>query len=359
MRLLPARSSSLLVALAALAARGVRAEEAPPLELQQTIPLQGVRGRFDHFAIDPKGKRLFVAALGNNTLEVLDLAAGRRLKTISGLRKPTGVAYVVERDRVAVAGGDDGTIKLFSGTSYDLVETIDGLEDADNVRLDRLKKRLYVGYGEGALAVIDVSLRASLSAKMAKATATISLEAHPESFQLEHSGPRIFVNVPGAKHIAVIDREKRVVLEKWPLGDLEANFPMTLDEPGHRLLVGCRQPARLLVLDTSSGKPVQTLEISGDTDDLFLDAARKRLYLSCGEGFLDVVGGREGDHLERIARIPTRAGARTCYFSPELDRLYLALPEREGKEAELRVYRPQPAAAPQPATGQQPAAGQR
>jgi YVTN family beta-propeller protein len=303
------------------------------LKLAQTIPLPGVKGRFDHFAIDTKGHRLFVAALGNNTLEVLDTASGKTIKTITGLRKPTGVLYFSEANEIAVANGDEGTFKVFDGATYQLVKTVGALDDADNVRFDPKTKLIYVGYAEGALAVID--------AATIKQTGSIKLAAHPESFQLEQQGSRIFVNVPDAQHVAVIDREKQTVTATWPMTTFRANFPMALDEANHRLFVGCRQPARLVILDTSTGKPVTDLAISGDTDDLFYDARRQRLYVSCGEGFVDVIDQRDTDHYRLRERVPTRAGARTSFFSPDLNEFYLAVPVHGKQEAEIQVLQPQ------------------
>src|SRR6266516_7960428 len=200
----------------------VHAQGADLLKLTKTIPLPGVKGRFDHFAADVQGKRLFVAALGNNTLEVIDLAKDKRLKSISGLHKPTGVVYLPEVNQIGVANGDDGTFKLFDGASYELLNNLYGLDDADNVRRDPKTKLIYVGYGDGALAILDSAGRKKLD--------EIKLPAHPESFQLEAGGPRIFVNVPDAKEIAVIDREKKSVVATWPIEKYQANFPMALDE---------------------------------------------------------------------------------------------------------------------------------
>lgn len=319
------------ISLFCVAALSLHAADALPLKLSQTIPLPGVKGRFDHFAIDAKGQRLFVAALGNNTLEALDLAANKQIKSIIGLHKPTGVLYLAEGNQIAVANGDDGTFKLFDGTSFALTKTIGSLVDADNARFDAKTKLIYAGYADGALAVIDAATM--------KQTGSIKLAAHPESLQLETNGNRIFVNVPDAKHVAVIDRKLQAVIATWPMTEFKANFPMALDEATHRLFVGCRQPARLVVFDTVLGKAVHNLEISGDTDDLFYDARRARLYVSCGEGFLDVITCSDG--YQRIARVPTRVGARTCFFSSELDRLCLAVPERKRQNAEIRIYLPE------------------
>jgi hypothetical protein len=310
-----------------------RAAGAEPLRLTHTIPLSGVKGRFDHFSCDPISHRLIVAALGNNTGEVLDAADFKRLHTFTGLRKPTGALILAEPHRFYFANGDDGTFRAFDGGNYAPASQLGALDDADNVRFDPAAKLIYVGYGEGALGVTDPGT--------SKLLHSIPLAAHPESFQLEGHGPRIFVNVPDKKHIAVVDREQRKVVATWPMEKAQANFPMALDEATHRLFVGCRKPASLVVLDTARGVPVADLEISGDTDDLFFDAKRQRLYVSCGEGALDVIQRRDADYYERIARITTRGGARTCFFSPELDRLFLAVPERGGHDAELRVYQPE------------------
>jgi len=309
------------------------ASAADELKLKATVPLPGVKGRFDHFAVDTNAHRIFVAALGNNTLEVIDGAAAKRLHTITGLRKPTGVAFLSEANQIVVANGDDGTVKVFDGTNYKLLKNITGLDDADNVRLDAKAHMIYVGYGDGALAALD--------AKTFEQVGTIKLKAHPESFQLEQRGPRIFVNVPDAKHIAVVDRDKRAIIGTWPMDKFRANFPMALDEAKHLLFVGCRQPARLVVFDTTAGKAAANLAISSDTDDLFYDATRRRLYVSCGEGFLDVVAVLEGDRYERSTRVSTRSGARTCFFSSELGQVSLAAPQRDNQDAEIRIYQPE------------------
>ena len=318
------------VLLLCIASLELCAAEPPALKLTQTIPLPGVKGRFDHFAIDVKGRRLFVAALGNNTLEVVDLAAAKRLKSITGLHKPTGVLYLEEPNQIAAANGDDGTFKVFDGVSYSLVNTVGSLDDADNARFDAKTKLIYVGYAEGALAIID-----SLTMKQ---TGRIKLAAHPESFQLETRGSRIFVNVPDAKQIAIIDREKQAVTATWPMKEFQANFPMALDESNHRLFIGCRKPARLAVFDISTGKPVTDLAISGDTDDLFYDATRQRLYVSCGEGFIDIIDQHDADSYKLRERISTAPGARTSFYSPDLEEFYLAVPTHGDQAAEIRVF---------------------
>src|SRR2546421_6299749 len=235
------------------------AAESAPLKLTQTIPLPGVKGRFDHFAIDSKGNRLFVAALGNNTLEVIDLAAGKHIQSGSGMSKPTGVLYLPEPDQILVANGDNGTLKLLDGSTYKVSQALTDLPDADNLRFDPAAKLAFLGHGDGSIGVIDPVA--------AKIIAAVKVAGHPESFQLEKAGTRIFINVPDAKQVAVVDREKHSLIATWSMEKFQANFPMALDEANHRLFIGCRKPPRLVVLDIADGKPVADTAISSDTDD--------------------------------------------------------------------------------------------
>lgn len=300
----------------------------------QTIPLANVEGRIDHMGVDVQGERLFVAALGNNTVEVLDLRNNKWVTHITGLKEPQGICFAPRENRLFVANGDDGTLRIFDGSSYKPLATDHFSSDADNVRYDAARNQIYVGYGDGALGILDAAAGRKL--------ADIPLRGHPESFRLEESGTRIFVNVPNANHsIAVLDREKRSTIATWVL-EAQANFPMALDEADHRLLVVTRRPARLIVLDSQSGKVVASEPAIGDADDLFYDAAHKRVYISGGEGFIDVFEQRDPDHYAPIARIPTAPGARTSFFAPELNRLYLAVPHRGNQLAEIRVYEVQP-----------------
>ena len=312
----------------ALPARAPR--ESVGLRLVKTIPLPGVEGRFDHFALDAATGRLFLAALGNGTVEIIDANTGGRIGSLRGLEEPQGIAYAPGLKRLFVASGGDGTCRIYDGAADRLLEKIDLHEDADNVRFDARGRRVYVGYGAGALAVID--------AATGRHEGDIKLAAHPESFQLEKNGARIFVNVPDARSVVVIDRAKGSVIANWPLGDYHANFPMALDEPRHRLFVACRKPAEVRVLDTESGKELARIPAAGDADDLWYDAGRQSLYVSGGEGFVSVIRQLDADHYVPVAKIATAAGARTSFFAPELGRLFLAVPHRGSQSAEVRVY---------------------
>ena len=302
----------------------------PPLSVAQTISLPGVEHRIDHFAVDPAGKRLFVSALGNHTLEVLDVDAGKRITSIAGLKEPQGVAYVPAVHRIVVAMRG-GSVAAFDDEKYHRTATLPDLGDADNLRYDAAAGQLYLGYGEGALGVLDPSTL--------KLVAKIPVGAHPESFRLEEQGPRIFVNVPDDREILVVDRKQRAITKHIPL-EPKDNYPMSLDEAGHRLFVGVRRPAQLLVYDTESGKRLAAVSCVGDTDDLFYDAKRDRVYVIGGEGYVDVFDAAASGKYDRIAHIATRAGARTGLWSPELDRLFVALPSRNGKPAEIDAFGP-------------------
>jgi len=301
------------------------------LQLEKTVELPDVQGRIDHMSVDVKGQRLFVSALGNNTVEVIGLREGKRIKTLGGLKEPQGVLYVADGDRLYVASGKDGSVKILDGTSYALLKTIEYGDDADNLRYDSRHQRVYVGYGSGAMAEID---------NQGNKTGEIKLDAHPESFQLNKDDSRIYVNLPGSHKVAVLDLDKHSIVTKWGTGMAFANYPMTLDETDHRLFVVTRMPARLLVFDTESGKIIQSLPVVGDCDDVFYDKARKRIYASGGDGAISVVDQKDADHYAEAERISTVKGARTSFFSPDLDRFFLAVRRQGSQPAAVRIFVP-------------------
>ena len=300
------------------------------LELAATIALPEVSGRIDHFAVDLKGKRLFIAALGNDTVEVVDIAANRHLKSLKGFREPQGLIYLQQTGLLYVANGEAGRVDVLDGGRLELAKRIEGMDDADNVRYDAATGSVVVGYGKGALRF--------LNPETGDASGDVRLPGHPESFQLEVAGKRAFVNVPTASQIAVVDRANRKVIGKWPLARAARNFPMSLDEEGKRLFVGARSPAVMLVYDIDSGKVVARVPIGGDTDDLFFDAARKRVYVVCGEGRVDIVRQDSPDRYVTETSTKTATRARTGFFVPELDRLYVAAPAEGSSPARVLVY---------------------
>lgn len=300
-----------------------------PLRLVQTIPLPGVEGRIDHLAIDLAARRLFVCALGNGTVEVVDLEKGQRVQSVPGFKEPQGIVFMPRTKAVVVASGGDGRLTFLDGPPFKPTRTISLGDDADNVRYDAEHERIYVGYGDGALAIVD--------ALKGERVGEVPLEAHPESFQRESSG-RIFVNEARRARVAVVDVEKKAVTSRWELGGASANYPMALDEAHHRLFVATRQPPRLIVFDTGTGTIVASFDSDADADDVFHDAARHRVYVICGGGSVVVYDQASPDRYSERARIRTAEGARTGLFCPEIGRLFVAVPHRARPAAEIRVF---------------------
>ena len=303
-----------------------------PLVLEAKIPLGAVRGRIDHLGIDVKRRRLFVAELGNNSLGVVDVTAGKVFRTITGFREPQGVAFVPFTDSVYVANAGDGSVRVLHGEDLSPIGRIELGDDADNVRVDDAHRRVLVGYGSGALAVIDPATRSKVG--------DIRLKGHPESFRIDETGTQVFVNVPDAREITVVDLAARES-QSLPTPEAAANFPMAIDRNMHRVLVVFRRPATLMALSSQDGHVVARTATCGDADDVFVDARRQRVYVSCGEGVVDVFAAEQAGY-RRLARVPTVTGARTSLLMPELDRLFVAVRASSGEPAAIWVFRPTP-----------------
>ncbi|MHB8602533.1 MAG: YncE family protein [Nitrosotalea sp.] len=301
------------------------------LQKIQTIPLSNVNGRIDHMDIDIVGGRLFIAELGNNSVDVIDLMKGKRIHSIAGLDEPQGIVFVPESKKIYVANAGDGTVDIFNSDSYSLIKTINLSSDADNMRYDSGQKLVYVGYGNGALGLID-TITDNL-------TDSIKLGGHPESFQISHElQPGIFVNVPGDDSIEVVGGQKLDVTTKISNTWAHYNYAMALDENNHRLFVVYRLPSQLSVIDIDTGKPVTKLNVVGDADDIFYDAKNKQIYVTGGEGYLQVISQDGANTYHEVTKIPTANGARTSLFVPETSRLYIAVPAYFGQEAQIQVY---------------------
>jgi hypothetical protein len=307
-----------------------QAQETSALRQVAVIPLPGVTGRIDHLAFHSGRQQLLVAALGNNTVEVLDTANRTHVRSLKGFREPQGIAFLPDSDAFAVANGDTGTLQLIDAQTFATRWTINIGGDADNVRYDANAKRLYVAAEGGLYAVEPAS---------AKVVARVPIDGHPESFQLEAMGGRVFANLPGMLNSTVVagDRTSLNVTARWSPQGCGSNYPMSLDEPSARLFIGCRRPARLAMIDAGTGSTMTSIDIVGDTDDLFYDAVRRRLYVIGGDGFVDVLA-RDEDRLQRIGRLSTRGGARTGLWVQSQSRLYVAVPQRDGQSAEIRVF---------------------
>jgi DNA-binding beta-propeller fold protein YncE len=304
----------------------------PALEVEAKIPLGAVRGRIDHMDVDLKRRRLFVAELGNSSVSVVEVMDRKVVHRITGLEEPQGVGYVPSTDTLYVANAGDGAVRLYRGADYAEEGKIALGRDADNIRVDTARDEVLVGYGEGGLAVIAPKRREKIG--------DIPLKGHPESFRLHQASGRIFVNVPSTHTIAVIDRSAARQIAAWPM-QASANFPMALDEAGGHVVVVFRNPAVIRAFATADGKRTASLTTCGDADDVFIDAKRQRAYVSCGEGFIDVLSTSDGAY-RRIDRMATAPGARTSLFVPEWDRLFVAVRGRAGQPASIWVLRPQP-----------------
>ena len=326
-------TAALLAVLLAAPALAVAETGGPPLLLEAKIPLGEVKGRIDHLAVDLKRQRLLVAELGNDSLGVVDLSARRTMQTIVGLSEPQGVGYDPSTDTIYVANAGDGSVRLFRGEDLAPLGRIDLGDDADNVRIDIGRKRVLVGYGKGALAMIDPTSR--------KKIGEIKLSGHPESFQIAGSGRLVFVNVPDYREIAIADFDGGGVRSLSTDG-LRANFPMAVDAAAQRVLSVFRSPPTLLALTDPAGTIASKISTCGDADDVFVDAKRTRVYVVCGAGSVDVFDAQGGNY-RQIGRIDTVSGARTGLFVPGTDRLYVAARAAgSGEPAAIWVFRPAP-----------------
>jgi DNA-binding beta-propeller fold protein YncE len=324
---------AIAISLGCAAAPRAEDEANNVLVLEAKVPLGNVRGRIDHLAVDLDRKRLFVAELGNDSVGVVDLAAGKLLGRIVGLKEPQGVGYVPSVGALYVANGGDGSVRIFGGDDYAPSGRIDLGQDADNIRVDLTSKVVFVGHGAGAIAAIDPVARAVI--------AQTPLAAHPEGFQIDAGSEQIFVNLPDKRSIVAVDRASGRQSASWPTGNLGGNFPMALDQTNKRVIVVFRHPARLEVLAMTSGEKITEQDTCGDSDEVFFDAKRNRVYVSCGDGHIDVFAV-EGTSYQRRARIPTVPGARTSLFIPAMDLLALAVRATATQPAAIWLYRAGP-----------------
>ena len=322
-----------LVALGMGSVTSVPANQPEPLVLEAKVSLGDVRGRIDHLAIDVSRQRLFVAELGDGSVGVVDLKQAVLLRRIAGFSEPQGLGYEAATDTLYVADGGDGAVRFFHGGDLAPAGQLALGDDADNLRTDSARRRVLVGYGSGALAAIDTSRGHEVT--------RIPLKAHPEAFQLDRAGRMVYINVPDAKEIAVVDLTMGRQVASWTPVGLSANFPMALDEARQRVLVAFRQPAILGVFDQENGALLNSVAVCGDADDVFVDSKRDRVYVSCGEGFIDVLTA-EGGTYSRAARIATEVGARTALYVPEIDRLLLAVRATATTPAAVWVFRTAP-----------------
>ncbi|TAN13046.1 MAG: YncE family protein [Chitinophagaceae bacterium] len=300
------------------------------LQFEKSILLPNVKGRIDHLAMNEKDKIIYVAALGNNSLEIVDLQKGKVIHTIKGLDEPQGVAYISPTDEIFVANGGNGACYFYNVHTFKKTDSVQLSSDADDAFYDPVSNKIYVGYGSGGIAVIDAVTHRLIS--------RINLPAHPERFQLDKPSGKIYANLPDAHTIGVIDLNQMKLMKEWKTNHLHANFPMALDTLHHRLFIGYRQPATLAVLDSRTGKVISTMPMTGDADDMYFDEAAQRIYVSGGSGYINIFQQKDADTYHKIADIPTQRGARTSLLVPRLH-LFLVAERAEGnREAQLLIY---------------------
>ena len=322
----------------------VNAQNPAPLRLVQTIPMPNVRGRIDHMDVDAKGKRLFVAGLDNGSVEVVDLRAGKWLKSIPGFKKTQGIAYVGSLNKVFVASGDDGMLRVFRGDTLDLLDEIKLDLGPNRVVYDPHTQLLYVGYG-GKDAGKDYGEVGIIDAKTDKHVGDIKVDAHPSELLLDSSGKTLFVFISAASKVQVVDTAKKEVVSTWPVSS-QRNGDGALDEKTHHLFIGTRTPPQMIVMDSQTGKEVAALPTVEGMDGVYFDAAHKRVYISGGRdqgvGYVFAYQQKDPDHYETVGKIQTRPGAGTSFWSPELSRYYVAAPANDHEGAAILVFAPKP-----------------
>jgi len=329
----------LIFALPALA----DAQSAAPLRLVQTIPLLNVKGRLDHMDVDVKGKRLFVAGLENGSVEVVDLGAGKWVRSIPGFQKPQGIAYVESLNKLFVASGDDGMLRVFRGDTLELLDSTKLDLGPNRVVYDPHTELLYVGYG-GKDAGKDYGQVGVIDAKTNKHIGDIKVDGHPGELLLDQSGKTLFVFVSATSKVQVVDTNKGEVVSTWRVSS-QRNGDGAFDEKTLRLFIGTRTPPRMLVVDSQTGKEIANLPTVEGMDGVYFDAGHKRVYVSGGRdqgiGYVFAYQQKGPDQYQTVGKIPTRSGAGTSFWSPELNRYYVAAPAHDNEEAAILVFEPE------------------
>lgn len=303
-----------------------------PLVLKAVIPLPGARGRMDHMSVDLKGKRVFASDVGNGDVYAVSAATDKVVHILKGFGEPQGNYFF--QNRLYIDSGDDGTVKIFNGANYKLMATAKFTVDADDARFDQKTKTVIVGYsgqkffegkprkgpggeGDGALGFVKPN---------GDHGALLQVDAHPEAFEIEKNGARVFVNVPDRHEIEVGNLVTHHILARWHVS-CTGNFDMALDQADHRLFTACRKAPTFLVFNTETGKLVQSIPIPsiGISDDMYYDAARRRIYVLGAYGYIEVIAQKDANHYTRLARVRERDGGHTALFVPAWNELFVAV----------------------------------
>ncbi len=330
----------LLLAVAIPASFPAPAGVAIPLKFESSMALPGFSGDFDHFAVDEKGGRFFLAGEDHKTVEVFDLKANRRIKSITGFGAPHAIVYLPESDRILVTDGDKGFLRILRGKDYSEEAHVEGLAGADSACLDAATQTFYVITG-GKDVPLDHSFVVAIDLHTNEKVGELRIESnHVEGLALERSSSRMFINLTDKHAVAVVDRKAMKEIARWPIGVQADNSPMAYDEPHRRLLIVCRKPGMLLVMDSDSGKVITLIPAAERSDDIAFDAASGRIYVPGGDGRIFVFKRNAPDRYELLAKVASEPGAKTCLLVPSLARFYVAVSPGETKAAaKVLIYR--------------------
>ena len=323
-------------------APNARSQDKAPLKLIATTPLPDFTGDFDHFAVDLKGKRLFLTAEDHKTVEVFDLE-GKRIHSITGFGQPHAAVVLADSNIIVTDGDDFGDVALVNGKDYKIMSTIKLPPGVDGAVFNPVNQYYYVESGTddpGAKThVINI-----IDTKAFKLVGEITLPGnHSEAMAIDRAGKKLYVNLVGANQVGVVDLDTRKLITRWPVPNAQGADSLVLDEPNHRLFIATRKPAEFIAYDTDTGKVVTTLPTVEMNDDMWFDVARKRFYVTGTENTA-VMEQRDADHYSRLTDVPTGYRAKTSIFVPELNRLYIAV-SGKGKpnpKMALQVYDVQP-----------------
>jgi DNA-binding beta-propeller fold protein YncE len=351
-----------LVVVAGSAQRAaVFAADAPPLKLVQKIELSdirtgepdvsaeqlaknltttrmpGVQNHFDHLTPDLKNNRLFVVPEDNKSIEVYDIRSGKFVHSIKGIGVGHSVVYRADINEIFVTDGSDGSLHIFNGTTYELLKTVKLLADADATGYDPVTHYLYIANG-GLDAGLNYGLLSIVDTSTGQRVGDIKIDSNRlEAMVVEKTGSRLFLNATEKNAIAVIDRKKQAVVATWPATGCRVNASVAIDESHHRLFVACRD-GNLVVLDSDTGKTLQVLPISTGVDDMIYDPASQRIYVACGEGFVNVYHEMDADHYQSMGKVPTGPLGKTGLLVPELKKYFVAVPPHGAASAEVLVF---------------------
>jgi DNA-binding beta-propeller fold protein YncE len=322
-----------------------RAQDNATLRLVQTIPIPKVQGRFDHIEVDVQGKRLFVAGVESGSVEVLDLSAGKWMRSIPGFKGPTEMCYVPELNKLFVVSRDDGMVRVFRGDSLELIDSLKLELGANRAFYDPASQYLYVGYG-GKLAGFSYSRIGIIDARSDKLLGDmIDQELQSSQILMDNGTRRIFAAVPEHGRIDVFDAKDRQLVLTWATGGEAGDI--ALDQTHHRLFVATRNPPQMMIVfDSDSGQEVASLPAEGRMNGVYYDDRNKRIYVTCGRdlpsGFVFVYQQKDPDHYDLIDKVPSGPGAGTSLWLAQSNRFYVAVPAHEKQEAAILVFEPKP-----------------